>query len=67
MHMNNIRQAVEIISIKNDQEDIDVLRANDKAIVRLKFLFRPEYVSINSRLLFCEGRVRGVGKVISIV
>lgn len=67
MHMNNIRQAVEILSIKNDQEDVDVLRANDKAVVRLKFLFRPEYVSINSRLLFCEGRVRGVGKVVSIV
>jgi GTPase len=62
LHMNNIRQAVEILEI----QEKDILRANDKALVKLKFLFRPEYVSINSRLMFCEGRVRGIGKVVKI-
>ena len=60
--MNNIRQAVEILEI----QEKDILRANDKALVKLRFMFRPEYVSINSRLMFCEGRVRGIGKVVKI-
>jgi GTPase len=62
LHMNNIRQAVEILEI----QEKDILRANDKALVKLRFMFRPEYVSINSRLMFCEGRVRGIGKVVKI-
>ena len=63
LHMNNIRQAVEIVHI----EDKEILRAKDQSKVTLKFLFRPEYVSLNSRLMFCEGRVKGIGRVLSIV
>ncbi|KAL3901778.1 MAG: hypothetical protein SGCHY_000356 [Lobulomycetales sp.] len=63
MHCGSVRQTAQIMSIR----DVPLLRTGDRAIVRFKFLQRPEYVKPGSRLLFREGRTRGVGKVVRVI
>jgi len=43
------------------------LRPGSRAKVHFKFAKRPEYVRPGMRMLFRDGRVRGVGRVISIL
>lgn len=43
---------------------IEALRTGDRAIVRCRFMYRPEYLSPGSILLFREGRAKGVGRVL---
>ena len=71
IHTRNIRQTCKIVKIEgkkcarkinNDQ----VLRTGDSAIIKFKFKFRPEYIKEGYNLLFCEGRVKAVGKIISV-
>lgn len=57
-----IRQAAKIIEIQQKE----VLRTGDRAKVKFKFMFRPEYLKPNMRLIFREGRCKGIG-VISAV
>ena len=71
IHTRNIRQTCKIMKIEgkkcarkinNDQ----ILRTGDSAIIKFKFKFRPEYIKEGYNLLFCEGRVKAVGKIISV-
>ena len=39
------------------------LRTGDKALVRFRFMKNPEYMRINTRLVFREGRTKAVGSV----
>jgi GTPase len=57
-----MRQAAKIIEIQQKE----VLRTGDRAKVKFKFMFRPEYLKPNMRLIFREGRCKGIG-VISAV
>ena len=70
IHTRNIRQTCKIIKIEgkkcarkinNDQ----ILRTGDSARIKFRFKFRPEYIKEGYNLLFCEGRVKAVGKIIS--
>ncbi len=45
-------------------EDPNVLRTGDRAHIKLSFVRKPEYVKPDMRLIFREGKVRAVGKVI---
>jgi GTPase len=47
-------------------EKVAVIRTGDRAFVRFQFLIRPEYIKVGSRLLFREGRTKGVGKVTAV-
>tara|TARA_Y100001933_G_scaffold147032_1_gene145750 strand:+ start:314 stop:1558 length:1245 start_codon:yes stop_codon:yes gene_type:complete len=67
IHCRNIRQSAKIMWIKNDEnEEKNSIRGGDKAIVRFKFMFHPEFIENESILLFREGRTKGIGKVSQI-
>ena len=82
IHINHVRQSVKMTEIKkidsindcNDQiifskeNSLDtILRTGDKANVTLEFIFRPEYIKPGMRIIFREGKVRAVGKVIELL
>jgi len=41
----------------------DVLRTGDRASVQFQFLYRPEYLKVGMRIIFREGRCKGIGIV----
>ena len=66
---NSIRQTariIEIIEKKNlrNSEDMNILRTNDSAIVKLQLKYRPEYIKAQSRFILCEGNVKIVGEIL---
>jgi GTPase len=74
VHCAGVRQAVRVVAIRKgspvtevddeDQgQDSVVLRTGDSARVDFEFMLRPECIAVHSRLLFLEGRTKGVGKV----
>jgi GTPase len=44
----------------------DAVKTNHRAQVIFKFMYRPEYVRVGSRLLFRQGTTKGVGEVIKV-
>lgn len=54
-----IRQSAKIVYIN----DKDVMRTGDRARVIFKFLYRPEYMKEGMRVIFREGRCKGLGVV----
>ena len=44
----------------------DAVKTNHRAQVVFKFMHRPEYVRVGSRLLFRQGTTKGVGEVIKV-
>ncbi|MDH3324226.1 MAG: GTP-binding protein [Candidatus Peregrinibacteria bacterium] len=57
-----VRQTVKIIKL-----DSNVIRTGDKAIVTFKFKIHPEFLTLGSKLIFREGRTRGVGIITKII
>jgi hypothetical protein len=41
----------------------ELLRTGDKAVVRFRFIKNPEYLRIDMRMVFREGRTKAVGTV----
>lgn len=72
LHTCSIRQTVKIIEINNKQcarnkiGNDNILRTGDRAIVKFRFCYKPEYIKPGFRLLLAEGRVKVIGKVISV-
>ena len=64
LHINHIRQSAQIIDI---HQDTDILRTGDKALVTFKFMFRPVYIKKGYRLIFREGKIRGIGEVVELI
>lgn len=62
IHTPTARQAARI----KLQSDEAVLRTGDTAIVRFHFLYRPEYLKIGHRIIFREGRTKGIGQVTGV-
>ena len=60
IHCEIIRQAATVVRM-----DRELLRSGDRACVRFRFLLRPEYVRAGSRLVFREGRTKGIGVVMA--
>ena len=58
-----VRQCAKIISLF----DKDSLRTGDKAKVKFRFMFRPEYIKPGERLIFREGRTKGLGVITEIL
>lgn len=61
IHVGNVRQTAIITKMSKGG-----IQTNDKAIVTFKFINRPEYIRVGSRLLFREGRTKGMGEVTRI-
>lgn len=58
LHIRNVRQSARIVRM-----DREVLRTGAKASIEFEFLFRPEYIAVGSRLIFREGKTKGIGNV----
>lgn len=69
LHIEHVRQSVKIIEINKieSKEDDSYLRTGDKALVKLEFLIRPEYIKNNMRIIFRENKVKAVGKIVEIL
>ena len=42
------------------------LRTGDRALVRFRFLLRPEFVHVGASFLFREGSTKGIGRVVRV-
>ena len=42
------------------------IKTNEKARVIFKFKFKPEYIRVGARLLFRDGKTKGVGEVTQV-
>lgn len=58
LHVGAVSQTCSIIDI-----DRDFIRTGDKAQVAFRFMQRPEFMSVGDRILFREGRTKGLGIV----
>ncbi|KAL8995517.1 MAG: hypothetical protein Q9188_006785 [Gyalolechia gomerana] len=61
LHVGPISQTCAIIDI-----DRAFIRTGDRAIVAFRFVQRPEYLAAGDRILFREGRTKGLGIVKSV-
>lgn len=61
LHVGPVQQTCAIIDI-----DRELIRTGDRAVVAFRFVQRPEYLRPGDRLLFREGRTKGLGIVKSI-
>ena len=59
VHIGNIRQTVVIEWIHASK----VLKTGERAVVKFRFIKRPEYVTVGSRLIFRESNSKGMGNV----
>ena len=62
LHCMSVRQCARICKI----EGKEVLRAGDRAKVVFQWLYRPEFVHEGFRIIFREGRTRGLGSITSV-
>ena len=62
IHCGNVSQCSEIYEM-----DKECLRIGEKAHVKFKFLYRPEYILEGSKIIFREGRSKGVGIITKII
>ncbi|KAI8646855.1 translation protein [Parasitella parasitica] len=62
VHCGAVRQTASILTT-----DKTVLRTGDRAKVEFEFVKNPEYLTIGTRLIFREGRTKGVGKITQLL
>lgn len=62
IHCGNVSQCSEIYEM-----DKDCLRIGEKAHVKFKFLYKPEYILEGTKIIFREGRSKGVGIITKIL
>lgn len=61
LHVGPVSQTCAIIDI-----DRQAIRTGDRATVAFRFVQRPEYLAPGDKLLFREGRTKGLGIVKSV-
>lgn len=70
LHASGIRQSVKLIRIikktssRSSSDDMEFLRAGDKARVEFLFRFRSEYLPRGTSILLCEGRTKVIGNMV---
>ena len=62
IHCGVVRQTASVVQI----EGSGVLRTGDRARVRFRFTRFPEHLKMGTRILFREGRTKGVGKIVEL-
>ena len=65
LHCGNISQSCVLEEIIT--KDKNVLRIGDEATVIFKFCFKPEFIIVGEKLVFREGKTKGVGKIIELL
>ena len=71
VHILNVRQNARILSItdkvsKRENNDPGVLNHGDRALVRFRFVYKPQYVKVGEDVLFTEGSIRSIGKIVAV-
>jgi GTPase len=73
LHCGTIRQTVQIVSMALDSDEdastaapTQIGRTGDRARIRFRFLKQPEMLRTGTKILFREGRTRGIGKIIEL-
>ncbi|XP_076463579.1 GTP-binding protein 2-like [Babylonia areolata] len=61
VHIGTVCQTAVISKINRNH-----IKTNEKARVTFKFKFKPEYIRVGARLLFRDGKTKGVGEVTHI-
>ena len=61
LHVGPVSQTCAIIDI-----DRAYIRTGDRAIVAFRFVQRPEFLAVGDRILFREGRTKGLGIVTQV-
>lgn len=56
IHIRSIRQSAKMVNINTE-----LIRTGDRAIVRFRFMYRPEFIRQGQRIVFREGRTKGIG------
>jgi elongation factor 1-alpha len=78
VHIEHVRQVVKMLEINKEicttninNEDTmlndKLLRCGDKALVKLEFGTKPEFIKIGMRMIFREGKVKAIGKIVEIL
>jgi GTPase len=77
VHIEHVRQSVKMLEFTkietfdnksfSDDKKGNILSSGDKATVKLEFIMRPEYIKEGMRLIFREGKVKAVGKIIEVI
>jgi len=62
VHIGNIRQTAIIEGI----HPIKGMKSSDQASVVFRFIKNPEFVKLGARILFREGRAKGIGRVTQV-
>ncbi|KAG5715927.1 GTP-binding protein 1 [Termitomyces sp. T112] len=60
LHCGAVRQTVRIVEMDHPQ---GVLRTGDRATVTFEFIAHPEFVKVGMKLLFREGKTKGLGVI----
>jgi hypothetical protein len=75
LHVNATAQTCQIITIDDihrksgqnvevaDESGGQILRTGDRGLVRFRFMQRAEYLKAGTKLIFREGRTKGLGTV----
>lgn len=61
IHCGTIRQTGKIVKM-----DKDLIRTGDRANVRFRFLYCPEYIHEGEKIIFREGRTKGIGTITKV-
>ncbi|KAJ2688970.1 hypothetical protein IWW39_001849 [Coemansia spiralis] len=67
IHCGSVRQTARVLSIEQADGSAETLRTGDRARVVFQFIRHPEYLTEGTRLIFREGRTKGVGKVLRVL
>jgi GTP-binding protein 1 len=62
LHCGVAQQTVKLVRLASD-----CIRTGDKTNVTFRFMYWPEFVAVGSRLIFREGRTKGIGRVTRVV
>lgn len=65
LHCGAIRQTVRIVGITDNAQG--VLRTGDRATVEFEFISTPEYIKEGMKLLFREGKTKGLGVITKVL
>eukprot|EP01117_Protostelium_nocturnum_P008569 TRINITY_DN3079_c0_g1_i1.p1 TRINITY_DN3079_c0_g1~~TRINITY_DN3079_c0_g1_i1.p1 ORF type:complete len:693 (+),score=294.36 TRINITY_DN3079_c0_g1_i1:297-2375(+) len=62
VHSGVAQQTAKLVGLNKDY-----MRTGDKAKVQFRFMYWPEYMKEGARLIFREGRTKGIGRVTRII
>ncbi|KIJ67931.1 hypothetical protein HYDPIDRAFT_148051 [Hydnomerulius pinastri MD-312] len=64
LHCGAVRQTVRIINMDHPE---GVLRTGDRATVTMEFISHPEFIKVGMKLLFREGKTKGLGVITKLL